>query len=211
MVRGESVSLHWTDGFKVRSDPSHTPQPLHPPPPHIRTQRDRHGRDGKISYDEFFARFFDEGAATTSDAVVNKKRLTAADVYVRIRPLAASGGHSAAADPSGNKTKISVKSWDEDKVVLQEARGEVKYKFMRKVILPEATQKEMYDACAAHYDEAITMQLTDCMMLAYGQTGTGKTHTICSAQRNPSSLTWSIRTGASFRASPSPCSSVPTR
>ena len=49
-------------------------------------------------------------------------------------------------------------------MVLKEARGEVKYKFMRKVILPEASQKEMYNICAAHYDEAITMQMTDCMV-----------------------------------------------
>ena len=36
-----------------------------------------------------------------------KKGLTSADMYVRIRPLAASGGHSAEAD--GNNTKISLK------------------------------------------------------------------------------------------------------
>ena len=34
-----------------------------------------------------------------------------------------------------------------------------RYKFMRKVILPDATQKDMYRAVAAQYDEAVTMQL----------------------------------------------------
>ena len=49
---------------------------------------------------------------------------------------------------------------------------------MRKVVLPESSQQEMYRIVAAQYDEAVTNQQHNVMLLAYGQTGTGKTHTM---------------------------------
>jgi hypothetical protein len=135
---------------------------------------DKNG-DGKLPFDEFFKAVFDEERAVDSDAVT-KHGLAEADVYVRFRPLGAN------ADADGTeaelKTKLRTQGFDAESVTIKEAKGVVKYDFMREVILPDATQADAYRTCAAHYDEAVTMQLTDCMMLAYGQTGTGKTHSM---------------------------------
>jgi hypothetical protein len=135
-------------------------------------------KDGKITYPEFFDYFFSFDLAVTSDAI-EKKGLTESDMYVRVRPLAKegeAGGHGAGTE-AVNKA-LTMETWDEKGVTMKEAKGHVTYDFMRAVVLPESSQKEMYRQVAAHYDEAMSMQLTNVMMLAYGQTGTGKTHTM---------------------------------
>ena len=132
--------------------------------------------DGKLTFQEFQQYLFDEEGAVEGDEVT-KQGLTEADLYVRVRPMASEGGHSANAEVKAT-TRIKLHAVDAAGVTLDEARGRVHYKFMRKMIVPPASQLDMYRDVAAHYDEAITMQLTDVMMLAYGQTGTGKTHTM---------------------------------
>jgi DNA replication protein DnaC len=72
--------------------------------------------------------------------------------------------------------------WTENTVTLDTqymfSKGENTYKFPRKVFNPDATQQQVYDTFNPLVNEFIGMPGRNCMLLAYGQTGTGKTHTI---------------------------------
>lgn len=76
----------------------------------------------------------------------------------------------------------SIKEWGENTITLDTqymfSKGENKYKFPKKVFEPETTQQQVFDEVEPLVNEFISTPGRNAMLLAYGQTGTGKTHTI---------------------------------
>ena len=103
-------------------------------------------------------------------------------MYVRVRPLADQGGHAARREGE-NTTKQDLKrlkSFDRRKVTVTDLKTskEQEYNFMEQVILPEDTQEDTFSKLGLQdlIDQFISGY--NVTFLAYGQTGTGKTHTM---------------------------------
>eukprot|EP00927_Polykrikos_kofoidii_P065005 TRINITY_DN60804_c0_g1_i1.p1 TRINITY_DN60804_c0_g1~~TRINITY_DN60804_c0_g1_i1.p1 ORF type:complete len:1135 (-),score=168.16 TRINITY_DN60804_c0_g1_i1:320-3724(-) len=130
-------------------------------------------------------------AAPAAASRSGRPPLVSSEVYVRIRPFADSGGH---ADEGKNDAK-TLSGWTETSVSLTTeyafSSGRTDYDFPRKVFGPEAQQEEVCDTMLASAVSAFTRGDgsaggRNVLFLAYGQTGTGKTHTMFGAE---SSLT----------------------
>jgi len=104
------------------------------------------------------------------------------NVIVRVRPLATEGGHSADDPPVFKR----LASWvDGVGVVLEEPGGpsgqgdrQQKYTFARCILGPEATQEEVYGQSTKDLVHDFVSNGYNGLVFAYGQTGTGKTHSI---------------------------------
>ena len=96
-------------------------------------------------------------------------------VFVRVRPLAESGGHSNDGPPVFKK----LADWRNGSVVLEDRHGESSYNFAQDILDTDAKQVDVYESTAA---EVVTKFVQpngyNVLYFAYGQTGTGKTHTI---------------------------------
>lgn len=107
------------------------------------------------------------------------KRLTPASVYLRIRPLAAEGGHA-----DGEAVRKQLESWTDTTVTIGEefmfSKGEAEYRFPKKVFGPEVDQDGVWEGAGG---PELVEQFTrfgghNVIYFAYGQTGAGKTHTM---------------------------------
>lgn len=76
--------------------------------------------------------------------------------------------------------------WTEASITLDTqymfSKGENTYKFPKKVFTPEATQQDIYDNFSHLVDKYCETPGRNCLLLAYWQSGTGKTHTIFGAK-----------------------------
>jgi hypothetical protein len=113
-------------------------------------------------------------------------------VVVRIRPLASSGGHSNEGEPVSKR----LASYGNGKIVLEDEMGvdyggaraaharTTEYTFAQAILGPESRQAEVHEAAAAELVQAVCAdglnggEGYNALLFAYGQTGTGKTHTI---------------------------------
>ena len=79
-------------------------------------------------------------------------------------------------------------AWDDKSITLNTqymfSKGEAKYTFPRQVFKPEATQREVCEAFEPSIKQFIKMPGRNSMVLAYGQTGTGKTHSMFGPQED---------------------------
>ncbi|CAM9719388.1 unnamed protein product, partial [Heterosigma akashiwo] len=103
------------------------------------------------------------------------------NVFLRIRPPTFDGGGH---DMRGDSVAKSLVAWSEKSVTLSTeymfSRGSKEYSFATRVIQPEESQDE---ACGALLDGVVESFTSlsagkNILFLAYGQTGTGKTHTM---------------------------------
>jgi hypothetical protein len=103
------------------------------------------------------------------------KKLHGTSVYVRIRPHATSGGHAE----DGDSVYKRLHGWTESSVTLKDGHGLSEYTFPTQVLGPDVAQHEAYDAMLPDLVEAFTKhEGQNVLFFAYGQTGTGKTHTM---------------------------------
>lgn len=116
--------------------------------------------------------------------------LHASSVYVRVRPETYEGGHSML----GKAVSKQLHGWDNDSVVIgwQGSYTDVgkalatgkRYSFPKVVIPPEASQEEMANTMLLPLvdkllgDPDSKADPINVLFFAYGQTGTGKTHTM---------------------------------
>ena len=108
--------------------------------------------------------------------------LVSPHVFARVRPPAESGGHAMEQEGRGPVSmRLSrVESGPPGAVVISDGHGEQVYDFPKRVFDLDATQEEVYVEAV----RPLVDQFTDfpgghnCLFFAYGQTGTGKTHTI---------------------------------
>mmetsp|Transcript_49094 Transcript_49094/g.59477 ORF Transcript_49094/g.59477 Transcript_49094/m.59477 type:complete len:490 (+) Transcript_49094:15-1484(+) len=122
----------------------------------------------------------------TTKSKVNKKNqkgnthLHPTSVFIRIRPLAESGGH---AEDTNHYSSKHLEAWDEQSVTLSTqylfSKGNARYNFPARVWGPETTQKDVYETPSFRrlVDEFVAFEGRNVVAFAYGQTGTGKTHT----------------------------------
>mmetsp|Transcript_20724 Transcript_20724/g.57502 ORF Transcript_20724/g.57502 Transcript_20724/m.57502 type:complete len:467 (-) Transcript_20724:4-1404(-) len=106
-----------------------------------------------------------------------KQELADTTLFIRIRPIdstGASAGHSM-----GEATLIKLEGWDESSVrITDSARKTHVFNYATRVLAPETTQQQAYDSTVPSLIDAWLNKKNNLMVLAYGQTGTGKTHTI---------------------------------
>lgn len=119
-----------------------------------------------------------------------KVPLLAPRVVVRVRPLAVEGGHSA----QGRAVYKRLAKWGDGEVVLDDnvdlvrsgeaakaadklSRPQV-YKFMQDILDTDAAQQAVYDSSTSEVVRKFVAEGYNALVFAYGQTGTGKTHTI---------------------------------
>ena len=108
-----------------------------------------------------------------------------ASMFVRIRPLAEEGGH--ASRKSGEKSLKSdlkrLKAFNKSFVTVKDLKTDQDhdYKYMKHVIMPDDSQEETF--MKTSLPEMLDQFLSgyNATFLAYGQTGTGKTHTMFGA------------------------------
>jgi len=133
-------------------------------------------KNGKLSWNDFHNYFvsYKDLSEDSKDAVNVKGKLSDSVVFVRVRPLASEGGHAA-----GEAGDFTFDGFDEksNSINMSNRKRPKKFSFPKKV-LSECTQQQMYDTMCTDLVNSCLMRNLDVMFLAYGQTGTGKTHTM---------------------------------
>lgn len=99
-----------------------------------------------------------------------------AEIFVRIRPLASEGTHSESKIP----TDKFIVGWDKTQITMNWMTKVEKFKYPDLVIGPEVGQEDTFDEIMPEMMDKFLAGY-NCTFLAYGQTGTGKTHTMFGA------------------------------
>jgi hypothetical protein len=113
--------------------------------------------------------------------------LIAASVYTRIRPLSdgASDGHGV-----GEAVDMKLEGFEESCMLISGRGGEVqRFEFPKVVMGPEMQQDQVFDTVAPELMESFMLGESNSLLFAYGQTGTGKTHTMFGPADSLSSAT----------------------
>lgn len=100
------------------------------------------------------------------------KGLIRTAVYCRIRPFG-KDGHDI-----GQEVEKKLDGWTENSVFVKDRHQRVEYKFPKQVLPPEASQEETFRVVMHDVVDAWLVNATNVLLFAYGQTGTGKTHTM---------------------------------
>ena len=118
-------------------------------------------------------------AKKPAPAAAVRDDLVAPPVFARILPKNV-GGHR----DDGKAVAKRLKSWSEEKddarVTLSDGHGETHYTFPTRVFGPDASQEELFNEVAGPLLQKFLhpSDPQSAFLFAYGQTGTGKTHTI---------------------------------
>mmetsp|Transcript_26215 Transcript_26215/g.53171 ORF Transcript_26215/g.53171 Transcript_26215/m.53171 type:complete len:164 (+) Transcript_26215:207-698(+) len=95
-------------------------------------------------------------------------------VYVRLRPKVETGGHA-----DGDAVEKWLDGWTHDTISLADRHDTTRYTFPTRVLGPEVSQDDVDRIVLPPLMQSfLTFEGTDVMLFAYGQTGTGKTHTM---------------------------------
>eukprot|EP00927_Polykrikos_kofoidii_P077614 TRINITY_DN74546_c0_g1_i1.p1 TRINITY_DN74546_c0_g1~~TRINITY_DN74546_c0_g1_i1.p1 ORF type:complete len:602 (-),score=95.52 TRINITY_DN74546_c0_g1_i1:54-1859(-) len=95
-------------------------------------------------------------------------------VHIRIRPLASEGVHA-----QGEPCNERLKTWTDHSVTMDtHSQGLVEFNYPASVCGPNTSQVVAYDAMLPDLVFSFTEDATDVVFFAYGQSGTGKTHTM---------------------------------
>jgi len=129
-------------------------------------------KSGDIDLEEFISWVFNFDAAKQI-ALKHKGGLHSSSVYCRIRPMATEGGHA-----EGEDVYMKLDGWTSNDVCVRNRHEKLDFTFPKLVITPEQTQKETFDAVMPELMDAWLLKCYNVQFLAYGQTGTGKTHTM---------------------------------
>ena len=98
-------------------------------------------------------------------------------LFLRIRPIDTNG--AAAGHAMGEEMAIKLEGWNESSVTMTDsAKKRHVFDYATRVLVPETAQEEAYDAMLPSLVNAWLKECNNLMVLAYGQTGTGKTHTM---------------------------------
>lgn len=144
---------------------------------HIWTEMDK-DQSGDVDFGELlhYAFNMDNVEAWTEE----HKGLMKTNVFCRIRPIG-KDGHGI-----GQAVDMQLDGWTEESVFLKGHKRE-EYTWPSIVLAPEASQEETFKAVMYDPVDAWIMNNTNVMLFAYGQTGTGKTHTMFGPRESLSS------------------------
>ena len=109
---------------------------------------------------------------------------TKAQVYARIRPHAREGGHAARRKGDQQKDVKRLGKFDGCSVTMHGGKGEHTFDYLDGVILPPEDQEATYEALGMNTMLDRFLAGYNVTFLAYGQTGTGKTHTMFGSELN---------------------------
>lgn len=143
-------------------------------------QVDKDG-DGRVDFRELLYYVMDWDTAI-EQSLAHESGLSPSYVYCRIRPFAESGGHA-----DGEAVEKSLDGWTDKSIFVKDRHARTEYTFPTAVVTPEKTQQETFDAVMPDLIDAWIMKVYNVMFLAYGQTGTGKTHTMFGPRESLSS------------------------
>lgn len=138
-------------------------------------------QSGSVDIDEFFNFIFSLDAGLTV-ALEHRKGLHDSIVFCRIRPVATDGGHA-----EGEAVEMRLDGWRNGSIQVANRHEIREFTFPKTVIEPEATQEETFDLTMPQFLDAWLIKLYNVQLLAYGQTGTGKTHTMFGTRESLSS------------------------
>eukprot|EP00927_Polykrikos_kofoidii_P012668 TRINITY_DN15488_c0_g1_i1.p1 TRINITY_DN15488_c0_g1~~TRINITY_DN15488_c0_g1_i1.p1 ORF type:complete len:1146 (+),score=209.29 TRINITY_DN15488_c0_g1_i1:69-3506(+) len=128
-----------------------------------------------VEYEPFLVKLFEAKAKQTGKptaARAQTRGLTSSNIYVRIRPIAASSGHVA-----GEPVSKKLEQWDGNSLTIQDDdRGQKTTFEVSRVLPPEFEQDQVFAEVAPELEAF--KQDTNVLFFAYGQTGSGKTHTM---------------------------------
>jgi len=82
---------------------------------------------------------------------------------------------------------MKLDGWDEGHVFVQTSHERLNFDFPMAVVAPETTQEETYKIICPELVDAWLIKCCHVQLLAYGQTGTGKTHTMFGTRESLSS------------------------
>jgi len=107
---------------------------------------------------------------------------SSASMFVRIRPLAEEGGHAARKEGEDvRKSDLKrLKTYGGSSVTVSDLKTgkDHEYDYMNQVILPEDSQEDTFNKMGVHDLLEQFLAGYNVTFIAYGQTGTGKTHTM---------------------------------
>jgi len=138
-------------------------------------------KSGDIDLEEFISWVFNFDAAREM-ALKHKGGLYSSSVYCRIRPMAVEGGHA-----EGEDVYMKLDGWTKSNVHVANRHEKLDFSFPKLVITPEQSQKETFDSVMPDLMDAWLLKCYNVQFLAYGQTGTGKTHTMFGTRESLSS------------------------
>lgn len=133
--------------------------------------------DGKLTKAEFCDLFVDIEKIMEVKLDMTKGGLVKSCVFARLRPFSTDGtGHAADSEEVDQK----IEKFDASNIWLtgKKTKKTKKYDFAKSIFLPEASQQDVYEGIMADLFPAWSVQNKNVMLFAYGQTGTGKTHTM---------------------------------
>jgi len=138
-------------------------------------------KSGDIDIEELISYIFGFDAAREI-ALKHKGGLYSSSVFCRVRPMAAEGGHA-----EGEEVYMKLDGWTENSIQVTNRHEKLDFKFPKLVVPPEQSQKETFDAVMPDLMDAWLLKCYNVQFLAYGQTGTGKTHTMFGTRESLSS------------------------
>jgi len=103
----------------------------------------------------------------------SRRTLRNPSIYVRVRPTATGGGH---ADQTAVYKRLQ--GWNKKCVMLEDRHGVTNYDFSKEVFPPESSQEQVFQTSILELLKDFGNGLHNLVFFAYGQTGTGKTHSI---------------------------------
>ena len=106
---------------------------------------------------------------------MGKPELFPANIYCRVRPTSTGekDGHGA-----GEAVEKSLAGFEEAAMIIKDSHGEQRFEFPKAVLGPDSMQEGVYDTIAPELLEGFLVGENNALLFAYGQTGTGKTHTM---------------------------------
>lgn len=131
--------------------------------------------NGMMTKSEFCTYYFNIEEAMKLCLDTTKGGLVKSRVYARVRPFSTDGtGHAS----GGDEVEKKLEKFDDKTLTVKDRHKSTTYAFATAVFIPEKTQQEVYDAIMPDLLDGWTTQCKNVMFFAYGQTGTGKTHTM---------------------------------
>jgi len=105
---------------------------------------------------------------------------SSARVFARIRPHADTGGHAARRkdDKPGKKDVKQLGSFTSSSITMRGGAGDKQFDYMDRVILPAEDQEVTYSTVGLPQLLHSFLDGFNVTLVAFGQTGTGKTHTL---------------------------------
>lgn len=116
-----------------------------------------------------------------------KKELFAASVYTRIRPYAKEG--EAEGHGKGEAVEKELAGFEDGVMLIKDSKGTEKFNFPKQIFGPETTQEQVFASCTPELLDGFLEGQNHALLFAYGQTGTGKTHTMFGPSESLSSPT----------------------